>query len=82
MKLPRDIGGEKLVSLLTRYGYRETHRTGSHIKLTSTLKGIEHHLTIPSHTPVRVGTLNNIINDLAYYLKMDKQVLIKELFKQ
>jgi len=80
MKLPRDIGGEKLASLLTRYGYRETHRAGSHIKLTTNLKGIEHHLTVPAHNPVKVGTLNNILNDLASYLEMDKQSLIKDLF--
>ncbi len=80
MKLPRDIGGEKLASLLTRYGYRETHRTGSHIKLTTKFKGIEHHLTIPAHNPVKVGTLSNIMNDLASYLEIDKQSVIKELF--
>lgn len=80
MKLPRDVGGEKLVSLLTKYGYRETHRSGSHIRLTTTLKGAEHHITVPAHDPVKVGTLNNILNDLMSYLEMDKQALIKELF--
>ncbi|MFA5398964.1 MAG: type II toxin-antitoxin system HicA family toxin [Dehalococcoidia bacterium] len=80
MKLPRDIGGEKLVSLLTRYGYRESHRAGSHIKITSNIKGAEHHITIPAHNPIRVGTLNNIINDLSVYLEMAKHTLIKELF--
>ncbi|MBN1689617.1 MAG: type II toxin-antitoxin system HicA family toxin [Dehalococcoidia bacterium] len=80
MKLPRNIGGEKLVSLLTRYGYRESHRTGSHIKITSNIKGAEHHITIPAHNPIRVGTLNNIINDLSVYLEIAKHTLIKELF--
>jgi predicted RNA binding protein YcfA (HicA-like mRNA interferase family) len=80
MKLPRDVGGEKLVSLLTRYGYRETHRTGSHTRLTTTFKGTEHHLTVPAHDPVKVGTLNNIMNDLASYLEKEKQALIMELF--
>jgi len=80
MKLPRDISGEKFISLLTSYGYRETHRTGSHIRLTTTYKSAEHHLTIPAHDPVKVGTLNSIMNDLASYLEMDKQELIKELF--
>ena len=80
MKLPRDVGGQQLASLLTRYGYRETNRTGSHIRLTTTSNGPEHHLTVPAHDPVKVGTLNGIINDLASYLKRDKQALIKELF--
>jgi hypothetical protein len=48
--------------------------------LTSTYRGSEHHLTIPNHTPVKIGTLNNIISDVAQYLKLDKKILLKELF--
>lgn len=80
MKLPRDISGERLASLLTRYGYHETKRTGSHIRLTTTLKGKKHRLTVPAHDTVKIGTLSNIITDLASYLEMDRQALIKQLF--
>ncbi|MGD0855158.1 MAG: type II toxin-antitoxin system HicA family toxin [Dehalococcoidia bacterium] len=80
MKLPRDISGEKLTTLLAKYGYHETRRTGSHIRLTTTFKGSEHHLTVPSHDSLKIGTLNNVIMDLAAYLEMDKQTLIKQLF--
>jgi predicted RNA binding protein YcfA (HicA-like mRNA interferase family) len=47
MKLPRDLGGEEFASLLGRYGYEITRQTGSHMRLTSTSKGFEHHITIP-----------------------------------
>ena len=43
MKLPRDMGGEELAALLGKYGYKITRQTGSHIRLTSTSKGFEHH---------------------------------------
>uniref|UniRef100_A0A7C6EDI9 Type II toxin-antitoxin system HicA family toxin n=1 Tax=candidate division WOR-3 bacterium TaxID=2052148 RepID=A0A7C6EDI9_UNCW3 len=79
MKLPRDIGGEELAKLLSRYGYQITRQTGSHIRLTSTIKG-EHHITIPRHKPIKVGTLNNILSDIAGYLKKEKKRLIEELF--
>lgn len=65
MKLPRDIGGEEFANLLGKYGYRITHRTGSHIRLTPNFKGSENYITIPRHKPLRVGTLNGIINDVA-----------------
>ncbi len=65
MKLPRDIGGEELASLLSRYGYQITRQTGSHMRLTSSLQGREHHITIPKHKPLRVGTLSSILNDVA-----------------
>ncbi len=80
MKLPRDISGEELASLLTKYGYRVTRQTGSHLRLTSTLKDTERHLTIPKHKPLRVGTLSSIVNEVASYLKIDRQSLIRELF--
>ena len=81
MKLPRDMGGEELAALLGRYGYKITRQTGSHIRLTSTSKGFEHHITIPRHKPLRVGTLSNIVNEVADYLETERQKLLRELFR-
>ncbi len=81
MRLPRDVGGEELANLLGKYGYEVTRQTGSHLRLTSTLKNTEHHLTIPRHKPLRVGTLSGIVNEVASYLELDRQALVKELFR-
>jgi predicted RNA binding protein YcfA (HicA-like mRNA interferase family) len=79
MKIPRDISGQELARVLRKYGYKITRQTGSHIRLTSLFKG-EHHITIPRHQSLKVGTLNNILNDISIYLKIKKEELIKELF--
>ncbi len=79
MKIPRDISGEELARLLGRYGYTITRQTGSHLRLTTTLKG-EHHVTIPSHANLRVGTLGAILSETAAYLQKEKQDLIGELW--
>ncbi|MBC7344749.1 MAG: type II toxin-antitoxin system HicA family toxin, partial [Clostridia bacterium] len=55
-------------------------QTGSHMRLTSELKGRPHHITIPNRNPIKIGTLNNILNDVAQYLGVDKSRLIRELF--
>lgn len=81
MKLPRDLGGEELAALLDMYGYSITRQTGSHIRLTSTIKGTEHHITIPKHKPLKVGILSGILNDIASHLEIDKQTLIETLFR-
>jgi predicted RNA binding protein YcfA (HicA-like mRNA interferase family) len=81
MKLPRDMGGEELAALLGKYGYKMTRQTGSHMRLTSTSKGFEHHITIPRHKPLRVGTLSSIVNEIAAYLEIERQGLVKELFR-
>lgn len=79
MKLPREIGGLELAKLLKKYGYEITRQTGSHIRLTTTAKG-EHHITIPAHKYLKIGTLSGILSDIAIHFKMDKADLIKELF--
>ena len=81
MKLPRDMGGEELAALLGRYGYKITRQTGSHMRLTSTSKGLEHHITIPRHKSLRVGTLSSIVNEIATYLEIERQKLVEELFR-
>ena len=81
MKLPRDVGGQELAALLGRHGYDVTRQTGSHMRLTSTAKGFEHHITIPEHKPLKVGILDHIVNQVAAYLEMDHEELVKELFK-
>jgi len=81
MKLPRDMGREELAALLDKYGYKITRQTGSHIRLTSTSKGFDHHITIPRHKPLRVGTLSSIVNEIADYLEIERQKLLKELFR-
>jgi len=79
MKLPRDISGRELAKLLIRYGYSVTRQTGSHLRLTTQLNG-EHHLTIPVHSSLRLGTLSAILSEVALHLKRDKSELIRELW--
>lgn len=82
MKVPRDFGGDELIRRLGQFGYRSTRQTGSHVRLTSSSKGQEHHVTIPRHSPLKIGTLNSILKDIAAYLEMDRQQLINEILKK
>ncbi len=80
-KIPRDISGRELARLLTIYQYKITRESGSHIRLVSDLQNTEHKMTIPDHQSIKIGTLNNILKDVAEYVKMSKQDLINVLFK-
>jgi predicted RNA binding protein YcfA (HicA-like mRNA interferase family) len=80
LRLPRDVSGEALASLLRRYGYEASRQTGSHIRLTSSFTGTEHHITIPRHGSLKVGTLSAILRDVAEYLEVDREQLVGELF--
>lgn len=80
MRLPRDVGGEDLAERLSKFGYSVTRQAGSHLRLTSTWNGKEHHVTIPNHKPLRLGTLNSVLTEIAAYLEMEKEDLIASLF--
>jgi predicted RNA binding protein YcfA (HicA-like mRNA interferase family) len=80
MRLPRDISGAELAHLVKRYGYVITRQTGSHIRLTTTLPH-EHHITIPHHNPLRIGTLAAICADIAHHQGYSKDRIIQELFE-
>lgn len=79
MKIPRDVTAGDLINKLDKLGYSITRQKGSHIRLTRKSETEEHHITIPNHSPLKIGTLNNIINDLSIHLKISKEEIIKIL---
>ena len=80
MKLPRNIDGDELASRLMRYGYCITHQTGSHQRLSMEKEGKVHDLTIPRHKPLRIGTLHNILKDVARIQGKSREDVLSDLF--
>jgi predicted RNA binding protein YcfA (HicA-like mRNA interferase family) len=80
VRVPRDLSGTELARLLERYGYRITRQTGSHLRLTSELGG-QHHITIPAHPSLRVGTLGAILRILEDRMGKSRDELLRELFE-
>lgn len=79
MKIPRDISGNDLVRLLKPYGYVVVRQTGSHLRLVTTQNG-QHHITIPNHNPLRIGTLSKILADVADHLQIPRDQIQTQLF--
>ena len=79
MRMPRDWSGDELIRRLRRFSYEPTRQTGSHVRLTRDSENEQHHITIPLHNPVKIGTLNSILGEVAGHLKMDRQELLRNL---
>jgi predicted RNA binding protein YcfA (HicA-like mRNA interferase family) len=79
MRLPRNWDGEDLIRSLTRIGYVVVRQSGSHVRLTVQTPKQEHHITVPLHSPMRIGTLNQILTDVAAHLEISKDELIRRL---
>ena len=78
MKLPRDVSGVDLTKALRVLGYEATRQTGSHIRLTTSENGV-HHVTIPNHSPIRIGTLAAILDDVANHFGINRQELLSKI---
>ena len=78
MKTPRDVSGPDLVRALRALGYERIRQDGSHIRLTTTQDG-EHHVTVPNHAPLRIGTLKSILRLLAAHHGLSVEALMEKL---
>ena len=79
MKLPRDLSGEALAKALEKLSYTVDRQTGSHIRLTTQENG-EHHITIPNHSPIKIGTLSAILRDIENHFDVTREELLTQLF--
>jgi len=80
VKLPRDLSGRQLARALRTFGYEVTREAGSHMRLTTIVRG-EHHLTVPDHQSLRVGTLAAILAEVATHHGLERDAVVQQLFE-
>ena len=81
MRMPRDVTGMELAALLQRrYGYNFIRQRGSHMRLVSAFMGYQHQVSVPQHKPLKVGALAGILRNVADYLEIGQDELMRELF--
>jgi predicted RNA binding protein YcfA (HicA-like mRNA interferase family) len=78
VKTPRDVSGLNLAKALRLLGYERIRQDGSHIRLTTQLNG-EHHLTIPNHDLIKIGTFKSILKLVTDHHRIEMEVLLKKL---
>ncbi len=78
-RLPSDLSGHQLATAPTAFGSRISRQTGSHLRLTTSLNG-EHHITVPNHDHLKLGTLSGILTEVAQPLGISKSEVARRLF--
>jgi predicted RNA binding protein YcfA (HicA-like mRNA interferase family) len=79
VKTPRDVTGQNLAKALRALGYERIRQDGSHIRLTTQLNG-EHHVTIPNHNPLKIGTFKSIVKLVADHHRISLEALMQKLY--
>jgi len=79
VKLPRDVSGRDLVKALCRdWGYRQVHQVGSHIILQTDIPQ-SHRISIPDHSPVKIGTLNAILRAVSAAKGVSREDVVRSI---
>lgn len=79
MKLPRDLSGERLATVLCRrWDYKRVHQVGSHIVL-ETENPAHQRISVPAHRALTVGTLGNILRAVASHKGVSREDLLKSI---
>lgn len=78
MKLPRNVSAQDLIKGSKKLGNEVTRQTGSHIRISTEQNG-QHHITIPNHDPLKIGTLSAILNDIASHFGISKEKVIETI---
>ncbi len=81
MKLPRDMDAPDLIKALQHLGYRVVRQSGGHIRLQSD-QPKPHALTIPNHSPLKLGTLASILGDIALHREVTKEELLRQILER
>ena len=79
MRIPRNISGKELIKSLEKIGYENYSSKRKSYSKTSKFPE-EHHLTIPNHEPIKIGTLSSIPGEIAKYRNLKKEDLVNQLF--
>jgi predicted RNA binding protein YcfA (HicA-like mRNA interferase family) len=80
MRIPRDITAKELIKALRKsFDYEVTRQNGSHITVTTMLNG-QHHLSIPNHSPLKIGMLNDLLDKVSKHFEISKEEVVRKLF--
>ncbi|MBI3711086.1 MAG: type II toxin-antitoxin system HicA family toxin [Proteobacteria bacterium] len=63
---------------MRHWGYREVNRVGSHVILQADAP-THHRLSVPDHSPLRLGTLNGILRAVARTKRVSREDIIASL---
>lgn len=79
MRIPRQVSGRDVARALRVLGYERVRREGSHIRLTTQVNGT-HHVTVPNHKPLKVGTLlGGLLKPVAAHHRLTVEELLTKL---
>ena len=67
-----------LKKALAVLGYEENRQTGSHIRMTTRMRGV-HHVTVPDNKVLPLGTLMSILRDVARHFECTPDEILSRL---
>jgi predicted RNA binding protein YcfA (HicA-like mRNA interferase family) len=79
--IPKDLTGKDLIKRLKVFGYEPIRQTGSHIRVQTEKNG-KHSETIPTHKPLKQGTVKGILKNISTHFNMTLEEFENQLFQK
>ena len=73
------VSARQVIRLPGGMGYQVIRQRGSHIRMRKTSDLGEHNITVPDHSTIARGTLNDILNRVSLWNNVPKEALIQTL---
>ena len=79
MRIPRQLSGQDAARASGVLGYERVRQDGSHVRLTTQVNGA-HHVTVPNHKPLKIGTLvGGVLKPVAAHHRLTVEELLAKL---
>jgi predicted RNA binding protein YcfA (HicA-like mRNA interferase family) len=79
LRIPRQLSGQDVARALRVLGYERVRQDGSHLRLTTQVNGT-HHVTVPNHQPLKIGTLlGGVLKPVAAHHRLTVEDLLAKL---
>ena len=63
MQKLKQLSGKEVIKIFESHGFQIKRKVGSHTRLTLLQGGTSYHITIPTHSSLKKGTLHAIVKD-------------------
>jgi hypothetical protein len=79
MGVPARLTASELASALSNLGYSVTHKSASHVRLTTFLRG-EHHVTVPDEVVFEPETVTVVLTEVARHHRVPYEEVVQRSF--
>ena len=74
----KNLSGQDVLKIFAKFGFEKVDQEGSHIRMTTRMRR-EHHVTVPDHKVLPLGTFRAIPREAACHFECTSEEILSRL---